>query len=84
MNSDVVTHGTAEQFVEVNQSSRHQRSTVLRGKHHQIGVDLLSGKANPFTDIGVSHMQRLELNTQISGSLHSAVQVGVALACCSS
>ena len=75
MNSDVVTHGTAEQFVEVNQSSRHQWATVLRGQDNQISVDLLCCQADTFADIGVSHMEGLEFNAQVSCSLHCIVKV---------
>ena len=80
MHSDVVTDGSTQQLVEINQTPRYKRASILRGEHNQISLDCFCGLANAFPYIRIRDMQRVECYPEHACPLDGLIEQCVARA----
>jgi len=69
VHTDVVAHRGAEQAVDIDQSTSHQRSTILRSDHQQVSLLISGGGADATTDIPRT-VDCFQLHSKATGALH--------------
>ena len=76
MHPHKITDGSTEQTVEIDQAARDQRSPVLGGDHHHVGIELFGCCAQSAADVAGS-VNRLQVHIELTGPLFGFLQQAV-------
>ena len=74
MHSDVIADRSPEKLVEIHHSPSHQRASVLRRDHKQIGVELSCHFTNAAAAILSVDVDGFHIHSEITSALHCRIK----------